>query len=287
MERFYCFAGLELAISTQIEWITHGDTCLETFRVDSVTDPHRYFFTVVDELSPPEGQLVATMGNFFIYWSDDVRIRYIGAGMKEWFDGHTRVMHQGKHHFVELKKSSYPNGMRTKTVLNVLEAEHLLAENNGFIFHSSFVDVDGHGILFTAPSGTGKSTQADLWKQFRGARIINGDRSAVRCIEEEILACGIPFMGSSEYCMNEMLPLSCVVYLAQSSQTTIRRLKGLEAFRRVWEGASVNTWDRKDMSLVMDTVCYLVENVPVWYLECTPDESAIIALEQQMKGRYT
>ena len=78
------------------------------------------------------------------------------------------------------------------------------------------------------------------------------------------------------------VPLTAVVYLKQAPQTTIRRLRGAEAFRRVWEGVSVNVWDKNDVSMVMETVSRVIESVPVWHLACTPDESAVIALEQQL-----
>ena len=51
----------------------------------------------------------------------------------------------------------------------------------------------------------------------------------------------------------------------------------------MWEGCSVNTWDREDMELVSEAVTKTVTTVPVYYLPCTPDRSAVIALEQALK----
>ena len=282
MEKYYAFAGLEFAVSARDEWMYDDDRMLAPFRVDSVSDPHRFHFSVVQALTPPAGALVATMDNLAAYWDRDTRIRYTGAVNGDWETAYMRACHHGKEHFVQLKSGVYSSTLSPKAVLNAMEAEHFVIMSGGFLFHSSFIDIGGKGILFTAPSGTGKSTQADLWHDLRGARILNGDRSVVRHTPEGIFACGIPFMGSSQYCENVTLPLAAIVFLSQAPQTSIRSLKGVEAFRRVWEGVSVNTWDKEDVSAAMDTVSHVIQSVPVFHLACTPDETAVAALERQL-----
>lgn len=283
MEKNYCFAGLELSVCTRDEWMYEDDRVLAPFRVDSVTDPHRFAFDFVDSLTPPSGTLLATMDNFVEYRQEDAFIRYIGAVNGDWTVAYIRACHKGKDHTVQMKRDTYPAGLGPKAVLNAIQAEHLIARNHGFVFHCSYIDREGKAILFTAPSETGKSTQADLWHQYRNAEIINGDRAAVRLVDGVLMAEGIPFAGSSVYCKNRSLPVEAIVYLAQAPQTTIRRLRGVEAFRRIWEGVSVNTWDKEDMSAVMDTVTRLTEQVPVYYMPCTPDETAVEALEQALR----
>ena len=57
----------------------------------------------------------------------------------------------------------------------------LLLDRGGFVIHSSAVrTTDGHGLLFTAPSGTGKSTIAHLFRQHAHATIIDDDLIAIR-----------------------------------------------------------------------------------------------------------
>ena len=46
--------------------------------------------------------------------------------------------------------------------------EHLLATQRAVILHSAYIDYKGKAILFSAPSGTGKSTQAELWMDESG-----------------------------------------------------------------------------------------------------------------------
>ena len=103
-------------------------------------------------------------------------------------------------------------------------------------------------------------------------------------VDGQLFARGIPFSGSSTYCKNKTLPLAAIVYLGQAPVTTISRMKGYQAFARVWEGVSANTWDKDDMEKISAIVEKVADNIPVYYMPCTPDESAVIALEKTMKG---
>lgn len=287
MEKYYRFAGLEFAISTRDEWMYEDDRMLAPFRVDTVNDPHRFCFDLVDALTPPTGVLAASMDNFVEYWEEDTKVRYIGAVNGDWTCAYIRACHKEKEHTVHLKRSVYLNQLGPKTVLNAIQAEHLVARNHGFVFHCSYIDRNGKAILFTAPSETGKSTQADLWNKFRNAEIINGDRAAIRLVEGVLMAEGIPFAGSSQYCDNKSLPLEAIVYLGQAPVTTIRRMRGYEAFSRIWEGVSVNTWDKTDMELVSHVVQRIAQQVPVFHMPCTPDETAVNVLEQELRKLET
>lgn len=282
MRKYYSFAGVNLSVDIPDEYAYTDERVLGPFLQNGCKDPHRFAFELVEELSAPCGNCIVTEEAMLVYADGDMAIRYIGGVRQDWKNAYIRVEHRGKEHFVQLKASQFPQQIGSKTVLNSIAAEHLVAQNGGFVFHSSFVEHRGRGILFTAPSGTGKSTQATLWEQHRNAEVINGDRSVVRVTNGGIVACGIPFAGSSNICKNKTLPLAAIVYLKQAPDNQIRRLRGAEAFRRIWEGCSVNTWDKNDVSAVSDGVQQVVFNVPVFELSCTPDERAVKTLEDAL-----
>lgn len=284
MERYYAFGGVELAVDTPDMLQFHAKSMLEPFLVGTLTAPHRFTFRYCEELEAPLGELVAEAPTYCIYHAVDTTIRYLGEVQGGWQNACARVENCDRTHRVQINRKQYPIQLTEKTVLNCLGTEHLVVQAGGVVFHSSYIRYRDTGILFTAPSGTGKSTQADLWEKLRGAEIINGDRSVIRADENGVFACGIPFAGSSDICKNKTLPLSGIVYLRQAPTTTIRRLQGAEAFRRVWEGCSVNSWDKQDMELASETVLRVLKTVPIFELACTPDESAVIALEGAMEA---
>jgi hypothetical protein len=79
-----------------------------------------------------------------------------------------------------------------------------------------------------------------------------------------------------------VLPIAAIVYLSQAPESRICRLTGTAAFRRLWEGCSINVWDPDDMERCTDAVSGTVASVPVYHLACTPDESAVLALAKEV-----
>lgn len=281
-KRQFYFAGIEMEIEMPEERFYKNEYRLAPFRVNKVYSPHVMRFQWVDEISKPQGNLSEINLVTHIYVNDNEQIRYLNVKNDDWSRASLRVSHKGKVHDIEVSKSSFPDTIALKTVLECMSLEHLLVEVNGFVLHCSYIEVGGQAILFTAPSETGKSTQAELWKKLRSASIINGDRAAVRWTGEEILAEGIPFAGSSEYCLNRSIPIRAIICLEQAPDTSIRRLYGYEAFANIWKGCSVNTWNRKDVEKASATVTHVIKQIPIFQLACTPDESAVIALEKAL-----
>lgn len=283
IEKYYCFAGVQVAVSMPRERMYQQDGVLAPFRAADAAQPHRFRFQVVEQLSPPEGEQRAALPGFRVYGREDMTQRYIGSVQQGWENAYLRAEHQGRCHDVQLKASQFPGRVGINVVLNAMEIEHLIVREQGVILHASYIDWKGKAILFTAPSGMGKSTQAELWRANRRADIINGDRAVLMMKKGSVFASGIPFSGSSRYCENRSLPLAGIIYLGQWGRTAIRQIRGAAAFRRIWEGCSVNTWDRTDVELAMETVQRVTEQIPVYQLDCTPDESAVIALERMLR----
>lgn len=282
MKRFYQVCGVTISVCMDDSLWSAEERSMAPFRTEASVADHIYDFEMVDVLKEPEGCPVTWADNAMVYQNQDVQIRYIGASQREWNHAYIRVAHRGNYHSAHLLRSQYQDKIGIKAVMTAIGFEHLIARAGGYILHCSYVVHNGRAILFTAPSETGKSTQAELWKEFRGARIINGDRAAVRTVDGVPMAEGIPFAGSSQYCLNESWPLAAVVYLGQAKETTIHRLRGGQAFSRIWEGCTVNVWDQKDVELVTNSVMQTISSVPVYRLDCTPDESAVRALEAML-----
>lgn len=283
MKKYYQFAGIEIEISAPESIMYEEDRSLTDFSSESTVNPHTFTLEKVDNLEGPKGTLAATYPDYCAYKDGQCQIRYIGAVGQNWENGYIRVLHDGRQHHVQIKNSECNERIGVKTVLNAMSAEHLVLEADGVILHASFIEHEGKAILFTAPSGTGKSTQAELWAEHRDADIINGDRVVIRLIEGQPFACGIPFAGSSKYCKKKTLPLAAIVYLGQAPSTSISRLTGITAFTHIWWECTVNTWNPEDVEKATGIVLDTISKVPVFHLNCTPDESAVIALEEELK----
>lgn len=282
MTRYYRFAGVNVAVSMPEALFYEEEYRLAAFRTEQTEDPYEFQFQMQEKLLPPEGQLVLCRPDIWVFTSPECTVRYIGRCNESWETAAMRAEYRNKRVEVQLNRCHFPGKVGVGNVLDCLAAEHLIARKDGFILHCSCIERNGKAILFTAPSGTGKSTQADLWHQYRGTEIINGDRIAVRKTNGVLTAEGIPYAGSSQYCQNRSLPLEAVVYLHQAPENTIRKLRGYEAFSKIWEGVSVNTWNREDLERVSAVIQTMVSRIPVFYLSCTPDEGAVVTLEENL-----
>lgn len=140
--------------------------------------------------------------------------------------------------------------------------------------HSSFIKWQGKGVIFTGYSGAGKTTQAELWAKHADAQIINGDKTFIREIEGSFFAYGLPWKGSSEYCLNEKAPLCGVVVVRQSDVNRITKLEN-DAAEFFMPHIFFPHWDENCLNNALDTFDRLLKEVPVWLLECRPDEEAV------------
>lgn len=165
-----------------------------------------------------------------------------------------------------------------------INLQGVLLRKEVMILHSSFIIHNNKSILFTAPSGTGKSTQANLWERFKGAEIINGDRSAIGTRNGQYFAYGLPFSGSSNICKNKEAPLKAIVALEQSKINSVRKLSKMEAFKILLGQVAINRWNKRDMELAMNLIESLIDKVPVLLLSCRPDKEATDVLNEYLEN---
>lgn len=283
MERFYGFAGMTFRVTGTAEDMYDRDGVLAPFRTEATVWDHSLAFEVVTALPKPDGEEIFTSGHMRVFRCGDEQLTCVGSVAQSSDGAYMQVRRKGAHSRIQALRQSIPAGISPRLVLNALQAEHHLIQRGGFILHSSFIQWHDRAILFTAPSGTGKSTQAELWRTLRGAEIINGDRTAITPEPTGATAWGIPYCGTSGICRNAQLPIAAIVYLSQAPTTSIHRLDGLRAFRHIWEGCSVNVWDEDDVDQCVQTVMCVAEQVPVFHLACTPDETAVEALEKMLE----
>ncbi|MBE6821303.1 MAG: hypothetical protein E7516_09675 [Ruminococcaceae bacterium] len=179
--------------------------------------------------------------------------------------------------------ASFPIMMDGRYMWSSVSLAQLLLPKNAFFMHSSFISVNGKGILFSANSGTGKSTQAALWEKYRGAEVINGDKAGV-LVENGVYACGVPFCGTSGICKNKALPLGAIILLGQAPENKIRRLSGLKALQGILQNVYLDLLAPNEQTKIFDLLIELLGAVPVYSLECTPDEKAVEALENALQN---
>ena len=102
---------------------------------------------------------------------------------------------------------------------------------NTLLFHGSVIAVDGKAYLFTAKSGTGKSTHTRLWREYFGERavMINDDKPLIRITQEGVFAYGTPWDGKHRLSTNISAPLAGICILRRGNDNSIRKITAREA----------------------------------------------------------
>lgn len=168
-------------------------------------------------------------------------------------------------------------------VWRYLMLERLLCREGAAVLHSASVIWQGRAILFTAPSGTGKSTQAELWKRYAGAAGLNGDRNILLCREGVWTVCGLPWHGSSADCASVEVPLGAIVVVRRAPASSVTKLSPLERFRLISSEVTHNNWNRAFAQQMGDLVCELISGVPIVQLNCTMGQDAVDCLRRYLE----
>ena len=154
----------------------------------------------------------------------------------------------------------------------------------GVLCHASAIEWKGESVIFTAASGTGKTTQAMLWEKYRGAKILNGDKMLLETGGICCRAWGSPWRGSSPYGRNESAPLRAVIVLEQAEKNSIREIGGAEIMAALSPHLFYPMWSRECVNNVMKALDWLLERTPVYLLACRPDQEAVELVHRTIWG---
>ncbi|MBQ8359654.1 MAG: hypothetical protein IJX37_07085 [Oscillospiraceae bacterium] len=156
-----------------------------------------------------------------------------------------------------------------------------LLEYDTLLFHGSVIAVDGTAYLFTAPSGTGKSTHTRLWRQMLGSRavMVNDDKPFLRITETGVLACGSPWNGKHRLGTNTSVPLKAICILERGEENEIHPIPAREALSALFQ-QSARPKDRRRIRKYMELLDRLSRGVEFYRLCCNMDlEAARVAFE--------
>lgn len=185
---------------------------------------------------------------------------------------------------LELFFDSGKMDLNIQSVLSSIMLETLLLRHGRGVLHASYIRLpNGRSILFSAPSGTGKSTQAELWRRYRNAQIINGDKAIVCLAGENVSVSSLPLCGSSGICRNISGPVQAIVTLSQSGENQICRLGGRGAVKALLSQLYVQRGEAETVAGALALAAGIAACVPVFHLSCLPEVSAVECLEKAMK----
>lgn len=170
-------------------------------------------------------------------------------------------------------EGNYPNGYLESLAFYRKFCEYAATEDI-LLFHSAAVEVDGKAYLFTAPSGTGKTTHIALWQQLHGNKmtIINGDKPLLK-ITDKIIVYGTPWDGKERQSKNTSAQVAGICILKRGQENKIKRISSTEALSTIMS-QTFRPQGKENLKKVLKNVMILSNNVPIWVMECNISEEA-------------
>ena len=220
--------------------------------------------------------------DFRLFYINGRECRLLGLKGRPEFYGISMIQEDGN---VEVYiRSSYGEWTAQDTIfVSFLMLEKFMMDREAYILHSAYIELEGKAILFSAPSETGKSTQASLWEKYYGARVINGDRSLIYRKEGQWHAAGWPVCGDSHICHNECYPIRTIVMLKQSKVNQVYPMRPMQAFREILTQITINGWNRAFQENAMNGLEQLIIDIPVYRQECDISRQAAEALKAALE----
>lgn len=147
--------------------------------------------------------------------------------------------------------------------------------HDGMLLHSSVISVNGRGIAFLAPSGTGKTTHTVMWKRLLGDQctIINGDKPIVRFFDGVPYAYGTPWAGKENLATNAKVRLTDLCFICRDDEDSVQSLTPAECIDKTM----IQILRPKEPAAALKTlelVDKLLHSCRLWQVNCTPTVDA-------------
>lgn len=189
----------------------------------------------------------------------------------------------------EEKKSENEPGNFSRPYLETLAVYRKIAEalleHDILLFHGSVIAVDGQAFIFTAKSGTGKSTHTRLWREYFGERavMVNDDKPLLKVSKEGLVVYGTPWNGKHRLGTNISMPVKGICILKRAENNEIQRIDVKQAYPMLLQQTyRMNT--AEGMVKTLKLVEEMAKQADLYELGCNMDLEAARVAYEGMRG---
>ena len=172
-----------------------------------------------------------------------------------------------------------------ETLVVLRKISELLPKHQRFLFHGASISYDDKAYLFTAPSGTGKSTHIRLWRKLLGndVNIVNGDKPFISLQNNEPYIYGTPWAGKERWQRNCSFPLGGICFIQRGLKNNIRSITPEEALPLILKQVYLPQ-DPQSLDCTLQLLDTLMNGTPLYLLSCDISEEAVRCSFEALTG---
>lgn len=153
-------------------------------------------------------------------------------------------------------------------------AEYML-QKDIILIHGAAIAVNGKCFIFSAPSGTGKTTHIMNWcKKIPNVIVVNGDKPFVNV--EKKFVYGTPWCGKERLHANMAVPLAGIISLERGENNSIKPISFREMLPVYFQQIYIP--DKPEVAIHLYQLIGKLKDIPCYRLVCNMNEdSAVVA----------
>lgn len=174
------------------------------------------------------------------------------------------------------------DSFNTEYLLSQYGLVYIISKEDALLMHGSSLRYKNKGIIFTAPSGTGKSTHSRLWQKYADCEVINDDKNILLLKDDKLYLYPSPWSGKHHLDNNIINTLDYVIFLYQNKTNVLTKLKPIEAFKLLLtqlEAPSINNKDR--WNKIVDKILEL----PIYRYGCNMEYEAFKIINEALEEK--
>ncbi|MFW5838882.1 MAG: hypothetical protein ACOCU1_02965 [Bacillota bacterium] len=276
----YNIAGIKLGFDFQ--YSEYFENNIEQYQID-YDEPVDYKISVktYKHLDKPTDTPVLTYKNRFIYDFGDSEALVVldDKGLVkqyiEYTKDHKRIdIFMTKHQKHTLAEMEY--------VLSGLLFLEIALKEYKLPFHASAIKHKNQAVLFSAPSGGGKSTHAHYWQMMLDdVTYINDDKPLIHKVDNQFVVSGTPWSGKDTINTNDSVPLKAIVFIEKSDTNTIEKLSTKDALHYIMRN-SLRPRQKALVHNAMDLLNDIVKDIPLYLLQAKNDASSVTCVYKKL-----
>ena len=168
------------------------------------------------------------------------------------------------------------NGFNTSrvysTYLETMAASRKIVEKaldfDIIMMHGAVISTNNGSFLFSAPSGTGKTTHIKKWiSNIADSYVVNGDKPLIKICNKRVIAYGTPWCGKEQMGRNTKAIIKSIVFMERAENNLIEQISFAEALPLLLQ-QTYRPNDEEKMRKTLLLIQRINDNVSFWRFKC-------------------